>query len=73
MNSKMDPYQPQRPSHAVHVTRPRKRECYGGLKYEHVDDYSSEESSGEQRDGDAPDASGQDGSCGQKRRPMSVS
>jgi len=73
MNSKMDPNQPQRPSHVEHSTQPRKRECHGRLKHEHVDNYSSEESSGEERDGDAPDANGQDGSCGQKRRPMSVS
>ncbi len=73
MNSKTDPNQPQRPSHAVHYTQPRKRECHGMLKYKHVDNYRSEECSSEERDDSAPNANGQDGSCGQNRRLMSVS
>ncbi len=70
MNSKTDPNQPQRPSHAVHCTQPRKRDFHGKLKY---DNYSSEESSGEERDDGAPDDNVQDGSCEQNRRPISVS
>lgn len=73
MNSKLDPNRPHQSLRAVHFTQPRKRECHGKLKYEQIDNYSSEESSGEEQDGDAPDADGHDGSCGQKRRPMSVS
>jgi len=73
MNSNVDPNLPKQPFHAAHFTQPRKRECHGRLKYEQVDIYSSEESSGEEREGDTLDANGQDGSGGQKRRPMSVS
>lgn len=73
MNSKSDPLRPQQFAHAVLFTQPRKREHSGKLKYEQVDNYSSEDSSGEEQDGDAPDVNGHDGSCGQKRRPMSVS
>ncbi len=69
----MGPNQPKRPSHAVQRTPPRKRECHGRLKSEPVFNYSSDESSGEERDGDAPDANEQDRVCGQKRRPISVS
>lgn len=73
MNSKLDPNRPPQSFDAAQSTQPRKRERRGMLKYEQIDNYSSEESSGEEQDGDAPNADGHAGFCGQKRRPMSVS